>query len=98
MIFGFLKKGKFGQFFLNHAHVPDRCGPTKKVIEKKKSGPATENVGLTEKHKVGNIWSRVWPAALANFKLHKVLQYFNWTDNQGKTESLSPPVGQKSIL
>ena len=33
-----------------------------------------------------------------SFKLHKVLQYYNWTDNQVKTECLSPPVRQKSIL
>ena len=27
-----------------------------------------------------------------------MLQFYNWTDNQVKTEYLSPPVGQKSIL
>ena len=33
-----------------------------------------------------------------SFKLHKVLHYYKWTDNQVKTECLSPPVRQKSIL
>ena len=33
-----------------------------------------------------------------SIKLHKVLQYYNWTDNQVKAECLSPPVRQKSIL
>ena len=61
-----LKKWQIWSIFQKYAHVPDRCGPTKNVIEKKTSCPATAHVGLTEKHKVGNIWSRVWPAALAN--------------------------------
>ena len=33
-----------------------------------------------------------------SFKLHKVLQYNNWTYNQSKTEYFGHLIGQKSIL
>ena len=33
-----------------------------------------------------------------SFKLHRVLHYNNWNNNQVKTECFSHPVGQKSIL
>ena len=50
----FWNNKKIGEFFQNHAHVPDQFNQTNNAIENK-IGPVKTNVGLTKKHKVGNI-------------------------------------------
>ena len=43
------------KIFQNYAHIPDRCGQTKNAIEKNNIGAYSAHIGLTKKHKVGNI-------------------------------------------
>ena len=91
-----LKKLKILSIFQNHEHVFDWSGQTKNAIEKNKSGLYSTYIELTKKHEVNPLWSVNFDRD--SLKLHKVLQYNNWTNNQVKPECFCHPGGQRSIL